>query len=145
MNLLSYTDLELHDITLLLALHLGIFPLWFRTMWLAAQMVPGVKWWHRGLSFEELHPILADCPVWMKYMTYGVAIYSVPDMLLSIGALIGKVPAFFLPIAQLLSARSVDAHPALGLNLISRAFSGVAMAFYCIALSTAVAADQRQL
>jgi hypothetical protein len=146
-HLLSYTDFELRDATLLFALAFGMFPLWFLVKPpLARDLVPSVTWWARGLDWGELKAILAECPVWMKYMALGFVVYVVPNFLLSTGAF--GVPFFFLPIEEFFHAwRGAEPHsqPAVGLNLIYRAVSGHWMAFYSIDLAIVTAAYRRGL
>jgi hypothetical protein len=124
-HLLAYAGLQLGGTGLFFALHIGIFPLWIPVMLIVGRMSGGSR------SRDVWKAILAECPVWMKYMTLGFLAYAVVNF-----ALFMLLIAFVHP-----NAGQHGAPP----SAVWRGFSGHWMAFYSAALAVVTAAWQRGL
>ncbi len=140
-HLLAYADIQIGGNGLFVALHVGIFPLWIPVVLLAGRMTGGMRWGWGGTwggtggyrrSWDFWNAILADSPLWMKYMTFGFLAYAMVNFILFI------VLTVFL-------------HPSTGQHggeppaLVWRGFSGHWMAFYSAGLAIVTTAYWRGL
>ncbi|GAB6041400.1 hypothetical protein JCM17961_20740 [Endothiovibrio diazotrophicus] len=57
------------------ALHVGIFPLWIPVVLIAQRMTKGV------LRREHWRILTADCPAWLRYLTFALLVYAVINFL----------------------------------------------------------------
>jgi hypothetical protein len=92
-------------------LHVGIFVVWFPTVFVAQRLVGSVN------RKDLWKVVLKDSPDWMRYMVYGFFGYAIVNFLL----FMGKAP----------SGGSGGNPPAV----VWRGFSGHWMAFYSAALA----------
>jgi hypothetical protein len=89
-HLLSFKGVALGGNTLVMGLHIGIFPLLFLVISLGKRR-DGLRWGQSG----EMHwkHLLVGCPAWMKYMTYGFFAYAtVNTAIFFIGTAFGPKP-----------------------------------------------------
>jgi hypothetical protein len=111
---------------LFIALHVGIFPLWIPVMLILWSMTVGRR------SQDVWQHILAECPVWMKYMIRVFFAYAVVNFVLGVALLIFVYP-------------KNTQHGGSPPGVVWRLFSGHWMAFYSAGLVTLTAAWRRGL
>ena|SRR5262245_11331876 len=126
-HLLSFFGAPPGGHALFIALHVGIFPLWLPVVLLGMRMTNG--WRQRDIW----KIVLAECPPWMKYMTYGFFIYAIINFVLFIILGAATTPT---------GRRVVGAAPT---SVEWHGFSGHWMAFYAAGLAVVTAAYRRGL
>jgi hypothetical protein len=141
MHLLSYAGLQFGGTRLFAALHVGIFPLWIPVVLLAGKMSGGVRW-GSGMMSDGIMPdrsswrswnaILAECPVWMKYMTLGFFAYAIVNFVVFLLLMVFVHP----------HAGQPGGDPP---SVVWQGFSGHWMAFYSAGLAIVTAAYRRGL
>lgn len=134
-HVLAYAGIQLGGMGLFVALHVGIFPLWIPVVLLAARMTGGVRW--GGMtgyrrSWGLWNAILADSPVWLKYMSFGFFAYAIVNFIL------------FMVLTGALHP-SAGQHGGAPPAFVWRGFSGHWMAFYSAGLAIVTAAYRRGL
>jgi hypothetical protein len=135
-HLLAYAGLRLGGTGLFFGLHIGIFPLWIPVMLLAAKMSGGTIWGGmtggRRRSWDTWNAVLAGCPAWMKYMTYGFFAYAMVNFVLFMLLTIVVHP-------------NPGPHGGEPPSAVWRGFSGHWMAFYSAGLAVVTSAYRRGL
>ena len=126
-HLVTFVGIKPGPDALFFALHVGIFPLWIPVvlimMWTTGGSTAG---WGRGWKMWDA--VLAPCPPWMRYMTYGFFIYAIVNF------------AIFIAMAPT-GKHAVGGPP----NVVWHGFSGHWMAFYSAGLAVLTAAYRRGL
>jgi len=114
---------------LFVALHVGIFPLWLPVAFISMRMAGGwTRGWGWSVGWSAWKAILAECPPWMRNMTYGFLAYAVLNFVLFIIVTpSGKHPPGGTP------------------SVVWHGFSGHWMAFYSAGLAILTAARWRGL
>lgn len=119
-HLLAYAGHQPGGNALFFGLHAGIFPLWIPVVLIGRRMT-------RGAPTKDFWKIATSgCPVWMKYMTYGLFGYAMINFLL------------FIVSAPTGSHGAGPPPPA-----VWRGFSGHWMAFYSAGLAVVTTAYRR--
>jgi hypothetical protein len=115
---------------LFFALHIGIFPLWLPVVLITMAMGVGSGrgWGWSGGGWKTWKAILAGCPPWMQYMTYGFFIYAIINF------------AIFIMIAPT-GKQASGGTP----SVVWHGFSGHWMAFYSAGLAILTSAYRRGL
>jgi hypothetical protein len=125
-NLLSYAvDLRRFFAVCIGALVVGIFPLWLVVVVLIAKMMVG------STARDPSTIILAECPMWVKYVTRGVFAFVAVNIVLYVVLLAAVYPG-----------KGPDGPP---LGVVWRFASAVLMIFYATGLATVTAAYRRGL
>jgi hypothetical protein len=128
-HLLSFFSLAPESNTLFMAIHVGIFPMWFAVV-MIMQKASGNSWIGGGASRKGIWKLaLSGCPPWMRFMTYGFFVYAIINFV----------------IFALFGLGQPHGHVAGGVppSSVWHGFSGHWMAFYSAGLAVSVSVYNR--
>ena len=128
-HLLTFAGIQPGGDAMFFALHIGIFPLWLPVVLIMSRMTGTTRGWSWDGGWSSWNRVLAGCPTWMRYMTYGFFGYAALNF------------AIFIVMAP------TGKHPGGGSppSIVWHGFSGHWMAFYSAGLAVLTAAYRRGL
>lgn len=130
-HLLGFAGIAAGHQSFFIALHVGIFPLWFLVAYVASRLtrgMPAPSGWNFGSQQDYWKALMAGCPPWLRYLTQGFFIYAMASFIFFFVTMIGA-----------------PKNPGGPSSDVWRGFSGHWMLFYCAGLAILTSAYRRGL